>query len=81
MLSPGQPMSVQVSQMPVDIDLFGFFVPVLLLVLAGSVVIFVALDLLLAWIGAYRFAWHPGLFRVALFATLFCGAALVFYRA
>jgi protein AaeX len=66
--------------MPVDIDLFGFFAPVLLLVFAASVVVFVALDLLLARLGAYRFAWHPGLFRVALFAMLFCGTALVFYR-
>jgi hypothetical protein len=66
--------------MPVDFDLFGFFAPVLLIVLLASVVIFVALDLLLARIGVYRLAWHPGLFRVALFAILFCGAALVIHR-
>lgn len=66
--------------MPVEVDLFGFFAPVLLLVLVASVVVFIVLDLLLARVGAYRFAWHPGLFRVALFATLFCGAALIFHR-
>lgn len=66
--------------MPVEVDLFGFFAPVLLLVLVASVVVFIVLDLLLARIGAYRFAWHPGLFRVALFACLFCGAALIFHR-
>jgi protein AaeX len=66
--------------MPVEVDLFGFFAPVLLLVLVASVVVFIALDLLLAQVGAYRLAWHPGLFRVALFAVLFCGAALFFYR-
>ncbi|RFU49662.1 DUF1656 domain-containing protein [Paraburkholderia sp. DHOC27] len=66
--------------MPVEINLFGFFAPVLLLVLVASVLIFIVLDLLLARLGAYRFAWHPGLFRVALFAVLFCGAALVVHR-
>jgi len=66
--------------MPVEINIFGFYAPVLLLVLAASVVLFVMLDLLLARIGTYRFTWHPGLFRVALFLTVFCGAALIFHR-
>ncbi|QGZ63078.1 DUF1656 domain-containing protein [Paraburkholderia acidisoli] len=63
--------------MPVEIDLFGFFAPLLLVVLAASVAVFVALDLFLASAGVYRLAWHPGLFRVALFIALFCGAALI----
>jgi hypothetical protein len=63
--------------MPVEVALFGFFAPTLLLVLMASAAVFVVLDLLLARAGAYRYAWHPGLFRVALFAVLFCGAALV----
>lgn len=66
--------------MPVEIDIFGFYAPILLVVLVASVVIFVVLDLLLARIGTYRFAWHPSLFRVALFLMLFCGAALIFHR-
>jgi protein AaeX len=66
--------------MPVEIDLFGFFAPTLLLVFLACVVIFVALDMVLAKIGAYQFAWHPGLFRVAVFVTLFCGAALIFQK-
>ncbi|WP_144147247.1 DUF1656 domain-containing protein [Paraburkholderia sp. BCC1884] len=67
--------------MPVEIELFGFLAPVLLLVFVASVVVFIALDLLLARVGVYRFAWHPGLFRVALFASLFCGAALIIQKA
>ncbi|MGF6771874.1 hypothetical protein P3T18_004361 [Paraburkholderia sp. GAS199] len=63
--------------MPVEIELFGFFAPVLLLVLVASVLLFIVLDLLLAKLGIYRFAWHPGLFRVALFAALFSTAALI----
>ncbi|MEX3940522.1 DUF1656 domain-containing protein [Paraburkholderia sp. BR10937] len=66
--------------MPVEIDLYGFFAPTLLLVFLGSVVVFVALDMFLAKVGAYQFAWHPGLFRVAVFVTLFCGAALIVQR-
>lgn len=80
MLVPGPRTSRQVSEMPVEFDLFGFLAPVLLIVLVVSALVFIALDLLLARVGAYRFAWHPGLFRVALFVILFCGAALVVHR-
>jgi protein AaeX len=66
--------------MPVEIELFGFFAPVLLLVLIACVVAFIALDLVLARVGVYRLAWHPGLFRVALFVALFCGVALLVHR-
>lgn len=66
--------------MPVEIDLFGFFAPTLLLVFLASIVIFVVLDMCLAKIGVYQFAWHPGLFRVAVFVALFCGAALIVQR-
>jgi len=66
--------------MPVEIEIFGFFAPVLLPVLLGSVVVFVLLDLLLAKTGIYQFAWHPGLFRGALFVVLFCAAALVIQK-
>jgi protein AaeX len=38
------------------------------------------LDLLLARIDLYRHTWHPGLFRVALFLVLFCGASLIVHR-
>jgi hypothetical protein len=68
------------NAMPVEIDLFGFFAPVLLLVLAASVVFFIVVDLLLARAGAYRAVWHPSLFRVALFVALFCSAALIVQR-
>ena len=67
--------------MPAEIDLFGFFAPILLLVFVGCVVVFVVLDLLLARTGIYRLAWHPGLFRLALFVALFCGVALMVQKA
>jgi protein AaeX len=71
----------QVKTMPVEIDILGFFAPILLLVFVGCIGVFVVLDLLLARIGIYRLAWHPGLFRLALFVVLFCGVALVVQKA
>jgi hypothetical protein len=58
-----------------DITFFTFLVPSLLLVLFGSFPLFVALDLALARIGVYRHVWHPALFRLSLFVTLFCAAS------
>ncbi len=63
--------------MPAEIEIFSFLVPYLLPVLVGCVVVFVMLDLLLARLGVYRYAWHPGLFRVALFAAMFSGVSLL----
>ena len=66
--------------MPTEVDVFGFFVPILLLVLVLCVVLFVILDLVLAGFGLYRYAWHPSLFRVTLFVALFCGFSLLIQR-
>ena len=63
--------------MPREIDVFALLVPGLLPILVGCVLFFVVLDLALARLGFYRFTWHPGLFRVALFAAIFSGAALL----
>jgi hypothetical protein len=66
--------------MPAEIDLFSLLMPGLLPILAGCVVFFVVLDLVLARLGFYRYTWHPSLFRVALFAALFSGASLLLWR-
>lgn len=63
--------------MPGEIDLFSLLVPGLLPILAGCALLFFLLDLVLARLGVYRYAWHPGLFRIALFAALFSGIALL----
>lgn len=63
--------------MPGEIDLFCLLVPGLLPVLAGCVLLFIVLDLVLARLGFYDYTWHPGLFRVALFAAMFSGASLL----
>ncbi|WP_144149135.1 DUF1656 domain-containing protein [Paraburkholderia sp. BCC1884] len=66
--------------MPREIDLFSLLVPGLLPILAECVVVFVVLDLILARLDFYRLTWHPGLFRVALFAAMFSGASLLFWQ-
>jgi protein AaeX len=66
--------------MPVDVTIYGFFAPTLLLVLVASIVLFVVLDLVLARFRVYRFAWHPTLFRVAIFISLFCAISLLVQR-
>ena len=63
--------------MPAEIEFCSFLVAYLLPVLIGCVVVFVMLDLLFARLGVYRYAWHPGLFRVALFAAMFSGVSLL----
>jgi hypothetical protein len=66
--------------MPGEIELFSLLVPGLLPILAGCVLLFVVLDLVLARLGFYRYTWHPSLFRVALFAALFSGASLLLWQ-
>jgi hypothetical protein len=66
--------------MPVEVSILGFFAPTLLPLLVVCVACFIVIDLMLARFGIYRFAWHPGLLRVSLFAVLFCGAALLIHR-
>lgn len=66
--------------MPREIDLFSLFVPGLLPILVVCTLLFVVLDLALARLRLYRFVWHPSLFRLALFAALFSGAALLLHQ-
>ena len=66
--------------MPAEVPVFGFFAPILLGVLIVSIVLFIVLDLILARLRVYRFAWHPSLFRVALFISLFCALSLLVQR-
>ncbi|MNO10081.1 efflux system membrane protein [compost metagenome] len=66
--------------MPREIALHGVYVPTVTLLFLICLVLVWGLDRLLAWVGVYRFVWHPPLFRVCLFACLYGGAALYVYR-
>ncbi|MGC1550038.1 MAG: DUF1656 domain-containing protein [Rhodanobacter sp.] len=63
--------------MPREIAVFTLLVPSLLPILAGCVVAFIVLDLILSRIGLYRHVWHPALFRAALFTTLFSAVGML----
>jgi hypothetical protein len=66
--------------MPHDITLFGAYVPVLLALFFGGIVLSWALDRVLAYFGFYRLVWHPSLFRVCLFVCIFGELGLRVYR-
>ncbi len=63
-----------------EIALFDLSFPALFAVFVGTVVLQALIDHLLARLGAFRWVWHPQLFRIALFVCLFCGISLLIYR-
>lgn len=48
-------------------DLYGVYVPTLLLLLLGAYLVKSLLHSVLVRIGFYRFVWHPPLFNLALY--------------
>jgi hypothetical protein len=56
-----------------EIDLYGVFVPALLLWLLAAYALGVLLRPVLHKAGAYRLVWHPALFDLALFTCLLGG--------
>ncbi|MNZ29629.1 efflux system membrane protein [compost metagenome] len=48
-------------------DIYGVYVPTLLLLLLGAYVVKSLLHTVLVRIGFYRFVWHPPLFNLALY--------------
>lgn len=62
-----------------DLVLAGVRLPFLLAVLLAAGAAHLLLDRALARLGVYGWVWHPGLFRVAVFFSLFAAAGLLFY--
>nr|WP_267957945.1 DUF1656 domain-containing protein [Rhodovulum sulfidophilum] len=60
-----------------DIDLFGVFVPTLLVLALGSYIALRLLSAVLARLGVYRHVWHPALFNLCLYFTVL-GATVLF---
>jgi len=65
--------------LPREISLHGICMPTLTLLFALAAALAWGLDFALAATGAYRFIWHPALFRVSLFVCLFCAISLPLY--
>ena len=60
-----------------DIDILGASVPAIAVWLAGALVIFLVLDILLTKACFYRLFWHTALVRVSLFVCWFCAIGLL----
>ncbi len=68
------------DSLPREIAFHGVYMPTLTLLFIATALACWALNRVLAAAGLYRFAWHPVLFRVSLFACLFGGLSLFVYR-
>ncbi len=66
--------------LPREIVIHGISIPAVSLLFLLAAALCWGLDFLLAVVGAYRFIWHPALFRVSLFVCLFCAVSLPLYR-
>lgn len=53
-----------------DIDLYGVYVPWLLVLMLVALALSLVLRRLLSWTGAYAYVWHRGLFDLALYVLL-----------
>ena len=60
-----------------DINLFGLFLNAGLATAALAALLLLAVRRTLAWLGAYRFVWHPALVDLALFLVLWLAVSLL----
>ena len=56
--------------MPAEFDLYGVYVPRLLVLMLLSLVLIIVLRRVLARLGVYSLVWHRGLFDLALYVLL-----------
>lgn len=56
--------------MPAEFDLYGVYIPRLLVLMLVTLFVVIVLRRLLAWAGAYILVWHRGLFDLALYVLL-----------
>lgn len=60
----------QSNIMPAEFDLYGVYIPRLLVLMLLTLFVVIILRRLLAWIGVYTLVWHRGLFDLALYVLL-----------
>ncbi|MQR02394.1 DUF1656 domain-containing protein [Glaciimonas soli] len=65
--------------MPREITVFGALMPTLMLVLIVAFIVQIGIDWLMSHLHLYRYVWHPGLFRVALFFCIFSSCGLLLH--
>lgn len=62
------------------ITLFGNEIPTLVVIFVMAGIVQIVLNRILADTGVHNYVWHPGLFRTALFVSLFTLASLTIYN-
>jgi protein AaeX len=62
------------------ITLFGNEIPTLVVIFVVAGIVQILLNRILADLGVYNYVWHPGLFRTALFISLFTATSLLIYK-
>jgi len=65
--------------MPAEFDVYGVYVPRLLVLMVLSLLFIIVIRRILARLGAYSLVWHRGLFDLALY-VLVLGAVSSFTR-
>jgi hypothetical protein len=63
--------------MPAEFDLYGVYVPRLLVLMLVTLFGVIVIRRLFAWAGAYALVWHRGLFDLALYVLLLGAASSV----
>lgn len=66
--------------MPREIALADAFVPGLMLVFVGCLLLLWVVDTIVGRFGLYRYVWHPPLFRLAIFVCMFGAAGLLLFH-
>lgn len=66
--------------MPLDITLLGIQMPTLLPIFVVAAVLQILVDRIMSDAGIYKYVWHPGLFRTAVFVSLFSIPSLIIYN-
>ncbi|QND37368.1 DUF1656 domain-containing protein (plasmid) [Rhizobium leguminosarum bv. viciae] len=56
--------------MPAEFDLYGVYVPRLLVLMILSFMLVILIRRSLSWLGAYSLVWHRGLFDLSLYVLL-----------
>lgn len=63
-----------------EIAFHSFYVPTVTLLFVFGYLVTLAVDRILIITGAYRYIWHPSLFRIAIYIVICCGMSLVVYH-
>lgn len=63
--------------MPSEFDIYGVYIPRLLVLMIASLLLLVILRRCLTWIGGYRLVWHRGLFDLCLYVLLLGAASSI----